>query len=561
MKNILPVKKTWLALLLAASAPTAASGQNSESSYSVIHEVDTVWNFGYKGINLLGRKMHRIDIAYPGKDIEGNDVTLSGYVAIPTEIYDGGQPCDGILLYNHYTQMCKDGAPTRGYAVGEDMVMANPLKPNYIVVASDFQGFGISESLPQAYCFGDGNGRASMDMLLAARKLLEERGQSQGKFLINAGYSSGGFDAIATQRVRDMLYSEQVSFDKTLAGGMPFDVVTAYNEYIKLKDDDTVDATCLPMVLDMYNRHAKLGYTYEEMFKAPYAGKFEEWFLSGKYFTEAIMDSMKNVPLSSVVQDNFLSTSSEEFSKLEEAANAHSLANGWTPDSTQRYYVMHLLRDNVVPINSDRAFLKFLSNTEYDGKKPFTKSLVPERTKLQTNFVIPAKQHTIVGGLVFYLNLAATLTAYPVLYYDGELNTHYADLVKDATLMGIIHKLEEKGFNVKGAVQSLASGETGGSFFEVLINLEKTLNSYGTSTAELLQIADDCGLSIMDIIEIYTYLTTPDEQPAEAPARRSLKTTADETTLEAGEALLTNYYNQRLYDWLKENNVDIYEQE
>lgn len=562
MKNRLLAKKTWLALLFAACVPTATSAQTATSGFSILQEADTIWHFGYKGVNLFARKMHRIDIAYPSKDVEGNDVTLSGYVAIPTEIYDEGQPCDGILLYNHYTQLSNSHAPTQGYAVGEDLVMANPLKPNYIVVTSDFQGFGVSKDLPQAFCYSDCNGRASIDMLIAARGLLEERGLSQGKFLINAGYSSGGYDAVAAQRVRDMYYRDQVFFDKTLAGGIPFDIMKGYEDYISKKDDASLDATCLPMILDMYNRHAKLGYTYEEMFKEPYASKYEEWFHSGKYTTADIMDSMKNAPLTEVVQEKFLSTSSEEFVKIRKVAEEHSLAKGWKPDPTQRYYVMHLLRDDVVPICSGRAFLNFLSNVSYDGKKPFVKSLVPERTSLQTNFIIPAKEHTYVGGVIFYLNIASTLTAYPVLFYDGELNTHYADLVENATVMGIIRTLEEKGIDVKGIVQNLSSGGTGGSIFDVLASIQETLNSIGSSTEEVLQMADDSGLSIMDILEIYMYLTTPDQKAAEAPEQRRIaKRTTDGTSLEANEAWLTGYYNQQLLKWLKENNVDIYEGE
>jgi len=115
----------------------------------IIHETDTVWYCGYQGVNLYGRQMHRIDFVYPSVDPEGNPADLSGYVCIPGDVYSGEQPCDGIVLYNHYTQLHKSAAPTRGWAVGEDIMMANPMSPNYIVVASDFYGFGIlTSSMP-----------------------------------------------------------------------------------------------------------------------------------------------------------------------------------------------------------------------------------------------------------------------------------------------------------------------------------------------------------------------------------------------------------------------------
>ena len=550
-------------LFVAALTSTKTWAQTETlEDVSVFHEVDTVWNFGYKGLNLASRSMHRIDIAYTSKDLNGDDVRLSGYVCIPSDIYNGEQPCDGILLYNHYTQTAYADAPTRGYSVGEDMVMANPLKPNYIVVCSDFLGFGINEGKGdgQAYCYNDINGQASIDCLLAARKLLDSRGISQGKFLINAGYSSGGFDAIATQRVRDMKYSDQIVFHKTLVGGMPFDIIEAYRAYIDKKDEASYDPTCMPMVLDMFNRHGKLGFTYDEMFKEPLASKFDNWFHSGAYHTQDLMDSLKGKTLTELIQEPFLNTRSAEYKKLKALIQENDLTNDWIPDSTQRYYSMHVLRDSVVPVESGRAFIYFLSEYDYDGKKcdGFKKSIVPERTRLQTNYFLPIGHHTLYGGLVFYVALAATLTATPVLYYDGELNTHYADLVEPATLMGIIRLLESKGFDVKSAVNSLlASGgdsEEETDFFTLLLQWDEKLQQMGTSLTEVMQVLSDSGVDLDDILEVYNYLTENEEtSDSSAPHRAASE---PEQSL---EPFLTNFYQQSLMKWLRENNVNIFE--
>ena len=545
--------------LAAFAALSSVKAETLPDGVSVIHEVDTVWHFGYNGINLFERDMHRIDIAYPSKDLNGDNITLSGYVCIPADIYSGEQPCDGILLYNHYTQLAKKGAPTRGYAVGEDMVMANPLKPNYIVVCSDFIGYGITEDRNQVFCYNEINGLANMDCLLAARQLLDARSISQGKYIINAGYSSGGFDAIATQRVRDMKYSDKVTFHKTMVGGMPFDVADAYYEYTKKKDESFYGPWAMPLLLDSYNRNAGLGYSYSDMFKEPLASKFEKWFLSGEYTTDNILDSLRDMKPSDLIQDHFLDTNSKEYEKVREAAQANSLAKDWTPDSTQAYYSMHLLRDTVVPISSSRAFINFLNTYRYNGKKcaGYQKSIVPEKTRLQTNYFIPSKQHTLVGGVAFYVALAATLTATPVLYYDDELNTHYADLIEPATLMGIIRLMESKGIDVKEAVKQFTSqagdNASSGGFFGLLTQLESTLNSFGTSTTELLQLLSDSGVEMLDILEAYNYLTT------ETPATARNAADDDATRQTSIEPLLTDYYQQTLMKWLKENNVTIFE--
>ena len=546
-------KKTLLLLWALVGLATMAYAQAELKDYQVFHETDTIWNFGYKGVILSSRKMHRIDIAYPSSDLDGNPITLSGYVCIPDEVYSGAMPCDGMVLYNHFTHSDANEAPTRGYATGEDLVMANPLKPNYIVVCSDFIGFGLTADRPQVYCFGDVNGQASIDCLLAARKLLDEREISQGKFLFNAGVSSGGYDAIATQRVRDMKYSDVIRFDKTIVGGAPFDIEAACDDFISGKDDPKWDPTCLPLVLGMYNLHANLGFTNEQMFTEELAPYYDEWFMSGKHSMFDLDKILRGKTLTELVQPEFLSKKSPEYKKVIAAVQEHSLTNGWTPDSTASYYVQHLTRDMVVPPSAGRAFLTFLNEFDYDGKQcqGFTKSIVPERTRLQTNFLIPSERHAVVGGLIYYFHLAATLTAYPVLYYDGELNTHYADLVEPATLMGIIHLLESKGVDVRGTVKKLMEGDgsegDSGNIFSLIASLNETLEKYGTTLEEVMLMADDSGVGLDDIVEVYIYLTLePDSDEAKA---RQVASESEETI---PVTMLIDFYQQYLTNWVNQ---------
>ena len=550
MKQLLFILLSTVALPLVSSAQTEAP-----SGYRIIQEKDTVWHFAYGGLDLFQRDMHRIDIGYPSKDVAGDDVELSGMVCIPAEIYNGEQPCDGILLYNHYTTMAKGDAPTAGYATGVDYVMTTPLKPNYIVVCSDFLGFDLTADRQQVFCFNDINGQASIDCLLAARRLLDERGISQGRFTINTGYSSGGFDAIATQRVRDMKYADQVTFDKTLVGGAPFDIAKAYNDMVSWKDAP-IDPTFMPLMTGMINLHASLGFTNEQMFREPLASKFDEWYMSGHYSNDAIRDSVKGMTISDLMQPAFHNRSSDEYKAVKAAVEASSMKSGWTPDSTQSYYVMHLMRDSVVPTSAGRAFIEFLNGYYYGTKRceGYKKTIVPERTRLQTNFMIPSGKHTMVGGIFFYLNLAAVLSAYPVLYYDGELNTHYADLVEPATLMGIVHLMESKGIDVRALVKSLANSGEGGEgseggldFFSTLMQLEETLNKYGTNTAEMLQMLSDSGVELMDLLQLFAYLNSSEA--------RTLDGTA---VSKASEDCVIGYYERRLNDWLRENNVNIF---
>jgi hypothetical protein len=117
--------------------------------------------------------------------------------------------------------------------------------------------------------------------------------------------------------------------------------------------------------------------------------------------------------------------------------------------------------------------------------------------------------------------------------------------------MGIIKKLEANGIDVKGIVQERlaeSGGEGGGGLFELLEAFDEKLAPLNITTAELLQIADDCGLSLEEIVEIYTYLTGED---GDAAARLKAPRKPQPGT--------PDYYLFFLEDWLKENNVNLNE--
>ena len=557
MKKIMKAGMLAAILIICGVVNVNAQPNEQQDGVEVIHECDTTWHFGYKGVNLYSRPMHRIDIAYPTVDAPGNAIRLSGSIVIPSNVYDGSSPVDGVLLYNRYTQMQPECCPTSGFAEGEFVFMCTPLQPNWILVESDFYGFGITRDhiTDQYYVYGDANGHASIDCLLAARKILDERDISQGKFLLNAGVSSGGYDCIAAQRVRDMNYKDEIKFDKTLVAAAPFDVLTAYNRYMSQKDDPSMEVSFALIVLNAFNHQDNLGFTPQQMFKEPLASKFDDWFNSGLYSSMQVADSLKGIGVKTftdALQPAFLDRDSEEYGKLSAAINARSLQNGWTPDPEQSYYYQHYAHDKAVPVESGREFLNFL--TTNSGHK---KSLVPELTNLTTCMYMLSDSHTL-SGIQFLLRLAATLTSYPVLYYDGELNTHYYDLVKVGTPMGIIKLLEEKGFDVAGAFHSLTGGdgEGGMDFFSLMATLSKyneILEEHGTSLTEIMRIADDSGLSMLDIMQIISYLNSKTEESGQdAAAKRAMRR-------QVNEQFVGDYYYNSLLDWLKENNVNLNE--
>ena len=166
------MKKISIILMtLVASVLTSAA---QEAAYNIIYERDTVIKTRAGGFSLATRAVRRFIYEYTSKDVDGKPVTISGVMMIPSNIIEG-TPCDGIMLFNRATLGSPEDCPSTGESELINGLIANPLSPNYILVMSDFIGYGSSSQYPMFYHSGDVNARNSLDGLLAARQILTDK--------------------------------------------------------------------------------------------------------------------------------------------------------------------------------------------------------------------------------------------------------------------------------------------------------------------------------------------------------------------------------------------------
>lgn len=395
---------------LLAMKGTLAQGSHVE----VLAEKDTVWMAMQQNQMLGKRNIHRIDIAYDSTDPEGNPARLSGSIAIPAEIYQGQEECDGMVLGHYYSRMHPSQTMTAGDATMASLILANPLSPDYIYVSSDCWGFGITSGRQQSYLHGLANGQAGIDCLLAARHLLSQRGIGYGKYLFNAGFSAGAYDALAAQILRDQKYRDVLSFDKTFLAESPIDIEPVFQKM--LSDPDTVVALPATMLMTIvyYNKLENLGYTNDQMFKEPYAANIDEWYFSGRHTNFELDNYMSRANcIGDILQDDFFDFNSKLHQDFLEAIRRNLLIKGWDPDESQHYYVLHLSKDNTVPVEAGRSLVDFLKST---GK--FKESIFGG-TNLQTNLYLNAKEHGL-GFILMSARLAITLALWPTTHFmDG----------------------------------------------------------------------------------------------------------------------------------------------
>lgn len=534
------------------------------AQYTVIHECDTTVKAKLGSVSLGSRQVKHIVYEYPSTDADGNEVTISGIIMVPSDIADGSVPCDGVVMYNHFTIGSPEDAPSQG---GEGLVapsamLSNPLKPNYIVVASDYIGYGSSISHDVSYICGDTNGRNSLDGLLAARQLFQERNIPQGKFLFNVGYSQGGTESMYAGRLTDTEAKyKDIRFDKTFAGGGALDFEKIFKTYVE--NDKCEDLADVVLMIISVNENYHLGIPYDVIFKEPMASKAMEYFKSKKksVVSEIGVTSMERV--SDVLTSEFMDFESEPAKKFMAKVKEIGVTAGWEePDVTKNYYLAHSRHDNYVPIQSGRGIIPWMRD------KGFKPSIVPGKTSLQTCTVIFKLNHQ-QAGIVWAIQTFAALQAWPVIYYEGEQNRYYHGLVGDLDLMKAIKLIEGLGIDLKKVVQEGGFSrndlfEPSGSpsrraklpdhytVFDMISGIDNTLSKLGLTTDDLEEMCDDAGITTQDLARAFFYLKSGTDPlaptAAEVNAGEGNEPSYEENMQALEERVEAALYLQRMYE-------------
>ena len=542
--------------LLAAVMMTVANAQ--EAAYKILHQCDTTVKAQVEvgGLSLGSRDTHYIVYEYPSKDGDGKPVTISGVVLVPSDVANGTVPCDGIILYNRFTVDNDAEAPSKG-GIGlqvPSFILASPLKPNYIVVSSDYIGYGSSfEGHNMSYFCGDINARNSIDGLVAARKMLTDLELPLGKYQFNVGNSQGGTVAMYVAKLRDMEYKD-IKFDKTFIGGAVLDCEKAYSEFVK--KDAMGEWRDVAMFFVSANENYHLGIKYDELFKEPVASLIPE-FLKTKDKAVLAPETLGKIDsLHQVLQPAYMDIKSDKAKVLLEKLAQIKISNGWEPDITQNYYITHCRHDNYIPVQCSRELLKWMKD------KGFKPSLVPGKTSLQTNMMVFKLNH-LYSAIFWAIQSLAAIQFWPVVYYEGEQNRYYHDVVKDLNLLKTIKYLESMGIDLR----SLAAGATSGSdgkgmdLFSMITKITEALKKVDLTITDFYEMLEDSGISIMDIMEVVNYIQSKPETPTLAAKDASAPALIDTDAMMSDEAKAAIYllqqYEQTLTSWYKLAGYDV----
>ena len=549
-------KATIILLALIASVLTSAA---QEATYKIIAKADTTIKTKTSGVTLYSRDVRRYVYEYPSKDADGKPATISGVIIIPAEIADGTAPCDGIMLLNRATLSSIDDAPSTGNAQLLNGLIANPLKPNYILVMSDFIGYGSSKDYPSFYHSGDVNARNSLDGLLAAKQLLNDEAISQGKYLFNLGFSQGGSETLYVAKLRDMEYKDKgITFTKTFAGGGPTDYVVAYREYVERDWCEDCKDVVMMLISAVENLHLKID--YKDLFKEPLASGAKEYVKTKSKGTLGDYGVSMKDSLSHLIQPAYMNLESDEAKALIEELKKINLMNGWEPDTTQKYFIEHSRHDDFVPIQCVRAIIPWMK------EKGFTPSLVPGKTNLQTNTLVFKLDHTS-SAIVWLIQTIAAIEIWPVLYYEGEQNRYYHNVVKDLNVLKALKTLESWGIDLRKMIntssarqhlETRAVNKAGilATIMELFPGIKDALGKVDLTPEDAEEMLEDAGVTLNDVLDVVAYILF---SPQSSAARESGDVTTPLSLEENVEAplFLMRYYERQLANWFLLGGFDV----
>ena len=549
-------KATIILLALIASVLTSAA---QEATYKIIAKADTTIKTKTGGVTLYSRDVRRYVYEYPSKDADGKPATISGVIIIPAEIANGTAPCDGIMLLNRATLSSIDDAPSTGNAQLLNGLIANPLKPNYILVMSDFIGYGSSKDYPSFYHTGDVNARNSLDGLLAAKQLLNDEAISQGKYLFNLGFSQGGSETLYVAKLRDMEYKDKgITFTKSFAGGGPTDYIVAYKEYVERDWCEDCKDVVMMLISAVENLHLKID--YKDLFKEPLASGAKEYVKTKSKGTLSDYGVSMKDSLSHLLQPAYMNLESDEAKALIEELKKINLMNGWEPDTTQKYFIEHSRHDDFVPIQCVRAIIPWMK------EKGFTPSLVPGKTNLQTNTLVFKLDHT-ASAIVWLIQTVAAIEIWPVLYYEGEQNRYYHNVVKDLNVLKALKTLESWGIDLRKMIntnsarqrlETRAVNKAGilATLMELVPGIKDALSKVDLTPADAEEMLEDAGVTLNDVLNVVAYILFSPQSSAARESGNINTTLSLEENVET-PLFLMRYYERQLANWFLLGGFDV----
>ena len=294
--------------------------------------------------------VRQIPVKYRSVDANGDSITLSGKIFIPKQ----GR-IKNLVLASHYTVCSSAEVPSNAFSI--EGIYATK---GYIVVMSDYIGYGISEQRIHPYLHLKTEISSQLDLLQAAIPYLHSLGLDFDERLILLGYSQGGGLTLALQReIETNRYEFRIK--SVYAGAGPYNIATTYDIYAS--NDSTAIPCAVPMLFNGINEAEKLELDMNMLFTPFLQTLYPEYIGSKKKTMYEVGDAF-GYKLSRLLQPIALCKDSVPTDRFYEALQRNTV-QPFSPVAP--LYLFHSRNDDMVPFENSLYVQQFMQDRNADN--------------------------------------------------------------------------------------------------------------------------------------------------------------------------------------------------
>jgi predicted esterase len=214
-------------------------------------------------------------VKYHTVDSVAADTDASAAIMVPS---GADSSCSGnrpVLLYAHGTTVQKTSDMANLAATEPSLVAAMYAAQGYIVVAPNYAGYAGSSLAYHAYLDATQQSDDMVDALRAARQVFAAIGARDSGRLLLAGYSQGGFVALATQRAMQTKYASEFNVSAAAPMSGPY-ALLQFGDAIFGGAPTQGSSAFIPMLINAGQRAGAAIYgSTAEVYEPKYAGGIE----------------------------------------------------------------------------------------------------------------------------------------------------------------------------------------------------------------------------------------------------------------------------------------------
>ena len=234
------------------------------------------------------------DVTYLSHWHDGSVIKASGLYYVP----HNAKKAMPEIVYHHGTRMEKGRKEKLG---GEESLCLGMAMDGYLVLQPDYIGLGYGDKF-HLYQVASSEGQGSVDMLFAIRELNDSLKIKTNGMLFLTGYSEGGYSTLATHKLIQEKYSDQLHVTASSAMSGAYDMAGAQSG-VMFKPYSRPHY--LPYILNSYNE--VYGFVHGDInsiYKTPYDTLIPHLF-DGKHNINEVDRLLPGIP-SQMLKDSFV---------------------------------------------------------------------------------------------------------------------------------------------------------------------------------------------------------------------------------------------------------------